>query len=92
MWMNLRLLTLLDQAKELSAQFSGGYSGEFFSAEEFHDALSISIDKLKQGDTTQLRQLYTWFLPTSCWDDFVGQEGQDMANEICSILSNILPR
>lgn len=66
--------------------FSGGYSGNFFSAEEFHLALVDSITKLKNEDKSQLYQLNIWFLPTSCRDDFVGRDGQDLANEISDLL------
>jgi hypothetical protein len=84
------LITLLEQAKNLSSQFSGGYSSSFLSAEEFHTALSESIEKFKQGDNGQLRKLHLWFLPTSCWDGFVGKDGQDLANEISSILTTLI--
>ena len=88
--MNEQLLTLLDQANELAFQFSGGYSNEFLSAEEFHQALLESIGKLKLGDETQLEKLYFWFLPTGCWDVFVGTDGADLANNICSQISNVV--
>lgn len=77
---------MLDSAEKLASEFSGGYSGQFLSAEEFHLALTDSISRLKQGDRTQLDELNLWFLPTSCWDDFVGRDGQELANEISDIL------
>jgi len=80
------LMGLLTEAESLAGQFSGGYSGEFFSAEEFHTALVESISKLKSGDYSQLETLNLWFLPTSCWDDFVGSVGQDLANQISGLL------
>jgi hypothetical protein len=40
-----------------------------------------------QSDYTKLEKLHVWFLPTSRWDDFVGKDGQDLANEISEILS-----
>ena len=83
------LLNLLDKAEQLASEFQGGYSGQFLSAEEFHTALSENISKLKQGDRTQLDRLHLWFLPTSCWDDFVGKDGQDLANEISGLLSKL---
>ena len=81
-----KLFGLLDNAEKLASEFSGCYSGQFLSAEEFHLALKESIDKLKQGDKTQLDDLNLWFLPTSCWDDFIGRDGQYLANEISEIL------
>lgn len=83
---NKKLVELLDKAQNLAGQFSGGYSGDFLSAEEFHKILVESITKLKNGDNSQLYKLNTWFLPTSCWDDFVGHEGLDLANQISDLL------
>ena len=83
---NRKLIELLDKAENLAGQFSGGYSGQFLSAEEFHLALVDSITKLKNGDDSQLDNLNIWFLPTSCWDDFVGSDGQELANEISDLL------
>lgn len=83
---NTKLIALLEKAAHLAGQFSGGYSGQFLSAEEFHSALVESIAKLKSGDHSQLEKLNIWFLPTSCWDDFVGSHGQDLANEISELL------
>jgi len=76
----------LESLEYLAGQFSGGYSGQFLSAEEFHLALVDSITKLKNGDNSQLDNLNIWFLPTACWDDFVGSDGQDLANEISDLL------
>lgn len=84
-----QLIELLDKAEILAREFKGGYSGEFLSAEEFHQALLESINKFKNGDKTQLEKLHLWFLPTSCWDDFVGSDGQDLANEISPMLSKL---
>jgi hypothetical protein len=83
------LISLLDKAEKLASEFQGGYSGQFLSAEEFHEALLDSINKFMQGDTTQLDKLHIWFLPTSCWGDFVGRAGQDLANEISNLLSTL---
>jgi len=83
------LLILLEEAQQLAARFTGGYSGEFFGAGEFHTALKESISKYRDGDKSQLNKLHTWFAPTSCWDDFIGREGQDMANEIYGLIIKI---
>lgn len=87
-----KLIALLDKAEKLASQFQGGYSRQFLSAEEFHQALLASINALKQGDITQLDKLWTWFSPTSCWDDFIGSDGQDLANEIDVLLSTLTKR
>ena len=84
-----KLIYLLDKAEKLASEFKGGYSGEFLSAEKFHQALIDSIKKFKQGDNTQLDKLHVWFLPTSCWDNFIGKDGQDLANEISRLLSTL---
>jgi hypothetical protein len=84
------LIALLDKAETLASQYTGGYSGGFFSAEEFHEALSESIRKLKNGDNSQLDKLHLWFLPTSCLDDFVGKEGEHLGNEISRLLSMLV--
>ena len=83
---NKKLIGLLDKAKHLAGQSAGGYSGQFLSAEKFHLALVDSITKLKSGDNSQLDKLNIWFLPTSCWDDFMGRDGQDLANQISALL------
>ena len=85
-----KLIGLLDRAEHLAGEFSGGYSGSFFSAEDFHAALFDSITKLKQGDESQLAKLHILFLPTSCWDDFIGRDGEILVNEICNLLSKIV--
>ena len=86
---NIKLRDLLDKAEKMASEYQGGYSGKFLSAKEFHKALFESISKLKTGDTTQLDQLHIWFLPTSCWDDFIGTEGLNLANEISELLSKL---
>jgi hypothetical protein len=85
----IKLIELLDKAEKLASEFQGGYAGQFLSAEKFHQALLESIIKLKQGDITQLDNLHIWFLPTSFWDDLVGKDGQDLANEISGLLSKL---
>jgi hypothetical protein len=84
-----QLYLLLDKAVELAEEFTGGYSNHFFSAQEFHAALAESIAKLKAGDTDQLNDLWLWFAPTYDWDDFIHQDGQDLANEIFPLLTDL---
>lgn len=85
-----KLLELLDEAEKLAGKFSGGYSSMFDSAENFHQALQIAVQKLKAGDNSQLTIIYFWFGPTSAWDTFVGMDGKDLANEIDSILTPLV--
>lgn len=84
-----RLYFLLDKAAELAGQFTGGYSDHFFSAQKFHAALVDSIEKLKTGDKDQLNVLWLWFAPSYDWDDFIHQDGQDLANEIFPLLTDL---
>ncbi len=84
------LFNLIDKAEQLAGDFQGGYSGHFFSAEEFHQELLLSIEKLKKGDKTQIEKLNIWFLPTSCCDDFIGEEGQNLADDISELLSKLV--
>jgi hypothetical protein len=83
------LLELLDEAEKFAAQFTGGYSEDFFSAEEFHAALAESIVKLKAGDVKQLAYLRRWFSPSYSWDDFIKKEGEAIANKIFGLLIDI---
>jgi hypothetical protein len=76
------LLKLLDEAEKLAKEFSGGYSNNFSSAQEFHAALADSIAKLKTGDNDQLNYFCLWFAPTCDWDDLIRQDGEDLANKI----------
>ncbi|MBL7937849.1 MAG: hypothetical protein JNL43_00700 [Flavobacteriales bacterium] len=76
----------LDRAVKLASQFSGGYSDHHFSAEEFHANLLSKVDQLKSGDTSVLREVMLWFTPSYDWDDFTGEEGVPLGNEIFSKL------
>ena len=84
------LFDLLDEAEQLAGQFSGGYSNRFSSADEFHQALTKSITELKQGNTAVLYDIWIWFAPTCDWDDFIGRDGQDLANKIYSLLCKLV--
>jgi hypothetical protein len=41
---------------------------------------------LEQGDETALDDVFLWFLPTSDWDDLVGEDGMELGNEIVETL------
>ncbi|MGY6648086.1 hypothetical protein [Wenyingzhuangia sp. IMCC45574] len=66
------LLTDLHKAEQILSEYSGGYYGKHTSAEEFHRDLVESIQKLSNGDTSVVYNLWLWFAPTCQWDDFVG--------------------
>lgn len=66
------LITDLKKAVEILSEYSGGYSGEHMSAEEFNKDLIDRIKKLENGDETVIDDLWIWFAPTCQWDNFVG--------------------
>ena len=71
------------------AKYSGGYSGEYLSAQEFHKDLKSAVEEYKKGDDTKLDLFYIWFAPTCEWDDFVGKEVENLANEIFEIVDKL---
>ena len=71
-WNRNSLIKDLKKSAEILSEFSGGYSGEHLSAEEFHQDLIDRIIKLENGDDSVLEDLWIWFAPTCQWDDFVG--------------------
>jgi hypothetical protein len=83
------LYGLLEKAETLASEYSGGYSHNFLSAEEFYSALSESIKKLKGGDIDEINKLYLWFAPTCDWDDFITQDGEELANELFGLLADL---
>jgi hypothetical protein len=84
-----RLIKLLEKAEKIVSEYEGGYSGKYLSAQEFHKDLKYSIIDYRNGDDTKLDQFYIWFAPTCQWDDFVGSEGENLANEIFEIVSKL---
>ena len=84
-----KLIELLEKAENLVSMFSGGYTEKFNSVEEFHDALSESLNKLKSGELNEILKLDLWFLPTCDWDDFIGTKGVYLAQEISDLLSEL---
>lgn len=66
------LILDLKKAERILTEYSGGYSGEHLSAEEFHKDLVDRITKLENGDERVIEELWVWFAPTCQWDDFVG--------------------
>ena len=66
------LIADLNKAEKILSTRSGGYSGEYLSAEEFHTDLVNRIKKLSDGDESVIEDLWIWFTPTCQWDDFVG--------------------
>ncbi len=85
-----KLIVLLEKANTLLSEFSGGYSGEFMSAEEFHEGLTTAIDKLKEGNFESLLDIVIWFLPTSCWDDFIGKHDTEfLADQIYPLADSL---
>ncbi|PKP19221.1 MAG: hypothetical protein CVU07_00320 [Bacteroidetes bacterium HGW-Bacteroidetes-23] len=84
-WKKYELFELfndLEKAEKLLAQFNGGYSEVFFTAEDFHKSLVEEINEKKYENVPDFRQICMWFAPTSVWDDFVGVDGMELANQI----------
>ena len=81
-WEISELLDDLEKAAEILSHYEGGYSDQFFCAEEFHEALVEEIDNIAEGNKNDLSQIWVWFAPTTSWDDFVGLEGVDLGSEI----------
>ncbi|MBL8005029.1 MAG: hypothetical protein JNL36_08025 [Candidatus Kapabacteria bacterium] len=78
-----KLIDLLKRANSLLSEFSGGYSGEFMSAEEFHEKLTEVITYLEESKLEYLLDILVWFVPVSCWDDFVGiHDTEKLADQI----------
>ena len=69
------LIKDLKKAEKILSEYSGGYSGEHISAEEFHKDLVDRVQRLEKGDESVLIDLWIWFAPTCQWDDFVGNIG-----------------
>ena len=81
------LIADLKKAEKILSECSGGNSGKYFSAEEFHKDLVDRIEKLENGDYTVVDDLWIWFAPTCQWDDFVGDV--ELAEIIFQKLNNI---
>jgi len=78
------LIEKLEEAALLASQYSGGYSDNFYSAEEFYAGLKENTEKLKKGDNSVLNRITVWFVPSYDWDDFVGDV--DLGNEVFKLL------
>ena len=81
-WEFFELLDDLHKAEKMLSKYEGAYSGEFLSAQEFHEALIDAIDDIEFGNQTDLSRFWIWFAPTKAWDDFVGEEGIELGNRI----------
>ena len=84
-----RLVQRLEKAERILSKYSGGYSGEYLSAEEFHKDLKNAIKEYKNGNQKKLDQFYIWFAPTYQWDDFVREEGINLGDEIFDVISKL---
>lgn len=84
-WKKFELFELfqdLDSALKLVSEYSGGYSGVFLSAEEFHKAFSDELSDLKHQNVPDFKKICVWFAPASAWDDFVGMDDMELGNRI----------
>lgn len=83
------LISDIEKAEILASEYSGGYSGEFLSVEEFHRSLKDSLENLKNGELEDLDNLQLWFSPTGPWDDFIGLDGLVLGNQIFEKLNSL---
>lgn len=68
----LSLINDLKEAEKILSEYSGGYSGQYRSAEEFHKDFKDRLFELENGNEAVLEDLWIWFAPTCQWDAFVG--------------------
>lgn len=87
-YIKIRLLIFdLKKAEKILAEYSGGYSGEHFSAEDFRTDFVDRIEKFQKGDESVIDELWLWFAPTCQWDDFVGDV--ELGNRIFKRLNKL---
>jgi len=86
-----QLIKDIEEAEVYLSQFSGGYSGNYICATEFHKDFKEELEKLKNGDKKSLKMFYCWLLPTCEWDDLTdsSEESLNIANNISSQLEDI---
>jgi len=86
-----KLIEDLEKAEVYLSQFSGGYSGKYICATEFHKDFNEELEKLKNGNKKSLKLFYGWFLPTCEWDDFTNSDDKSLkiGNRIFKQLSEI---
>ena len=77
-----KLINELKIAYELSSQYEGGYSDMFTDAREFSVALKEAIESLESGNDSKVKDLWSWFAPTTEWDDLIGEKGLELGNSI----------
>ena len=87
----LELIKLLEKAERYLSEFRGGYSGQYISAEDFHQDFKLELDKLKNGNNESVNTFWIWFAPTYHWDDFTGSDlnSEKYGNTIFEKLSAI---
>ncbi|MCF8387390.1 MAG: hypothetical protein K9G47_05870 [Bacteroidales bacterium] len=74
----------LEKAEKMLSKYSGCYSGEYFSAEEYYNDFKIALNELKNGDNSKPDLFYRRFASSYHWDDYVGTEGIKLGNDISS--------
>ena len=87
-WEFFELVEDLHKAEKLLAEFKGGYSNHFDSAQDFHSNLVDYIDDIEYGNRIDISELWIWFAPTCDWDDFVGLDGLELGNRIFERVDN----
>ncbi|WP_452227601.1 hypothetical protein [Lacinutrix sp. MEBiC02404] len=87
-WELFELISDLHLAEKMLSEYSGGYSGNFSSAEEFHKALVEEIYNVEFDNVADFTQIWYWFAPTCEWDDFTGMESIELGNRIFNRVNN----
>ncbi|TXE15456.1 hypothetical protein ES731_15355 [Psychroflexus gondwanensis] len=87
-WEFFELVEDLHKAEKLLAEFKGGYSNQFDSAQDFHSHLVDFINDIEYGNRIDISELWIWFAPTCAWDDLVGLVGIEIGNRIFERVDN----
>jgi hypothetical protein len=85
-----KLLRLLDEAEAVVAGYStmSVYCGHDTGA-EFAAELQSLRERVARQEWSALGPLVGIFAPTGAWDDGVGREGMDLANQIMAALDEM---
>jgi hypothetical protein len=81
-WEFFDLIIDLHEAEKAMSLNIGDTSDKFASSEQFRLSLEDLTDDIEGGNQLDLTQLWELFAPVSAWDDFMGNNGQDLGDRI----------
>ncbi len=81
-WELFELIEDLHKAEKFLSEYKGGNSGEFLSAEVFHEAFVEELCNVEFDNVADFTLMWRWFMPTCEWDDFTRKQGQELGNRI----------